>query len=263
MEYGLKHFLLFFVTAPTEKKMLTDPMLFNEPPLLFNHLSTLKNRFGEHATLVADVCLCPITLDGHCGIVHNDKVDNDKSLPFLSTQALWLAQAGADFVAPSDMMDGRVSAIRQILDENDFEQTGILSYTAKYASSYYWPFRHALDSAPKGTLSHRKTYQMDFHNQKEALKELALDEKEGADIVMVKPALCYLDIIMLYASHTTLPVAAYSVSGEYEWVKQMARLGVVEERELLIENLTAINRAGASIIITYAASEIARKRWIY
>ncbi len=261
LEHGLSQFLLFCSVERESKKPLKDIDSF-EPPAHLSDISTLKKRFGSRMTLFLDVCLCPFNPQGHCGIVEGEKIDNDSSLLFLSEQSLWFAEAGADFVAPSDMMDGRVAAIRSKLDEHNFKEVGILSYTVKYASSYYWPFREALDSAPQGYLTDRKTYQMDYRNKKEALRELKLDEAEGADIVMVKPALCYLDIIAMFQEHSNLPVAAYSVSGEYEWVKQVAKLNLAPERDLFLENLTSIRRAGASIIITYAASEIAKERWI-
>lgn len=220
----------------------------------------LKKRFGDSILLFTDVCLCPYTQDASCGVTVEGHIDEEKTLIKLSNMAVSHAQAGADFVAPSDMMDGRVGYIRKILDQQGFPETGILSYTAKYASSYYGPFREAMGSTGKPI--DRSTYQMDFHNSKEALKEMSLDISEGADILMVKPALAYLDIISQFAKESTLPIAAYSVSGEYQMMKLMAREGLVNEQKFVLENLTAIKRAGAKIIITYSASEIAEKGWL-
>ncbi len=221
---------------------------------------SLKKRFGSNVLLFSDVCLCPYTSHGHCGVLNGEKVDNDRSLELLSKMALVHAEAGIDFVAPSDMMDGRVAHIRKTLDEKGHSETGILAYTAKYASAYYGPFREALKSAPKGT--DRGTYQMDFRNSKEALRELEMDLSEGADMVMVKPALAYLDIISEFKRASTVPVVAYCVSGEYEMVKQMHAQGMADGKRMALENLTAIRRAGADIIITYFATEMAEKGWL-
>lgn len=258
LERGVNSFLLFAEVPPSAKdekgSAASDPN-----GAMAQALKLLKSRFGKDATLFTDVCLCPSTSHGHCGVVEGDKIVNDASVEELSRVAMTYAAAGADFVAPSDMMDGRIGAIRSRLDQQGFSEVGILAYTAKYASSYYGPFREALGSTPKGD---RSTYQMDFGNVTEALRELRLDMKEGADIVMVKPALAYLDIISLFRRKTDLPIAAYSVSGEYEMVKQLAKHGMADERKMAIENLTAIKRAGAQIIITYFASEMAEKGWL-
>ena len=205
---------------------------------------------------IADVCLCEYTSHGHCGMVCGHEVLNDETLPLLSKMAVSLAQAGADVIAPSDMMDGRVSAIRAALDENGFKNIPIMSYSAKYASAYYGPFRDAADSAP--SFGDRKTYQMDFRNGGEAIREIADDIEEGCDIIMVKPALAYLDIIRRAHEEFNMPLAAYNVSGEYSMVKAAALNGWIDERRIVTENLTAIKRAGAKIIITYHALDMAR-----
>lgn len=208
--------------------------------------------------IIADVCLCEYTSHGHCGVVCGEKILNDETLPLLSKMAVSLAKAGADIIAPSDMMDGRVSAIRNALDENEFIDTPILSYSAKFASAYYSPFRDAAESAPE--FGDRKTYQMDYANGREALREIADDISEGADMVMVKPALAYLDIIKSARGKFDLPLVAYNVSGEYAMVKAAAQNGWIDEKKIVSENMIAIKRAGADIIITYHALDVAR--WI-
>lgn len=208
--------------------------------------------------IIADVCLCEYTSHGHCGVVCGEKILNDETLPLLSKMAVSLAKAGADIIAPSDMMDGRVSAIRNALDENGFIDTPILSYSAKFASAYYSPFRDAAESAPE--FGDRKTYQMDHANGREALREIADDISEGADMVMVKPALAYLDIIKSAREKFDLPLVAYNVSGEYAMVKAAAQNGWIDEKKIVSENMIAIKRAGADIIITYHALDVAK--WI-
>lgn len=208
--------------------------------------------------IIADVCLCEYTSHGHCGVVCGEKILNDETLPLLSKMAVSLAKAGADIIAPSDMMDGRVSAIRNALDENGFIDTPILSYSAKFASAYYSPFRDAAESAPE--FGDRKTYQMDYANGREALREIADDISEGADMVMVKPALAYLDIIKSAREKFDLPLVAYNVSGEYAMVKAAAQNGWIDEKKIVNENMIAIKRAGADIIITYHALDVAK--WI-
>lgn len=208
--------------------------------------------------IIADVCLCEYTSHGHCGVVCGEKILNDETLPLLSKMAVSLAKAGADIIAPSDMMDGRVSAIRNALDENGFIDTPILSYSAKFASAYYSPFRDAAESAPE--FGDRKTYQMDYANGREALREIADDISEGADMVMVKPALAYLDIIKSAREKFDLPLVAYNVSGEYDMVKAAAQNGWIDEKKIVSENMIAIKRAGADIIITYHALDVAK--WI-
>ena len=205
--------------------------------------------------MIGDVCMCEYTSHGHCGILNVDYVDNDKTLEYLAKIALSQVQAGADMVAPSDMMDGRVAAIRHILDENGYCTVPIMSYAAKYASGFYGPFRDAAGSAP--SFGDRKSYQMDYHNRKEAMKEVYADLEEGADIIMIKPALSYLDIIRETADAIDVPVAAYSVSGEYAMIKAGGKLGYIEEEKLVCETATSIYRAGCNILLTYFAKELA------
>jgi porphobilinogen synthase len=206
--------------------------------------------------VITDVCLCEYTDHGHCGVVENGEVANDATLTILAQQALSHVRAGADIVAPSDMMDGRVAAIREILDEHKFENTAILSYAAKYCSGFYGPFREAAQSAPQ--FGDRRSYQMDPANAREALKEVELDLGEGADMVMVKPALPYLDIIRQVRDAFDIPLAAYNVSGEYAMVKAATQKGWLDEKRVVLEILTGIQRAGADIILTYHAKDVAR-----
>jgi porphobilinogen synthase len=206
--------------------------------------------------VITDVCLCEYTSHGHCGVVEDGRVKNDPSLELIARTAISHAEAGADMVAPSDMMDGRVAAIREGLDEGGFTETPIMAYSAKYASAFYGPFREAADSTPQ--FGDRRSYQMDPANALEAMREVALDVDEGADIVMVKPALPYLDVIARVKGEFGLPVAAYSVSGEYAMLKAAAQLGWLDEERAMLEALTGIRRAGADIIITYFAKDAAR-----
>jgi porphobilinogen synthase len=206
--------------------------------------------------VITDVCLCEYTSHGHCGLLQGQQVDNDATLEVLAEAALSHARSGADIVAPSDMMDGRVGAIRQALDQNGYDQVGILSYSAKYCSAFYGPFREAADSAPK--FGDRRAYQMDMSNADEALREIAMDLDEGADMVMVKPALPYLDIIRRAKERFDWPIAAYSVSGEYSMIKAAAAQGWLDEKRVMMEVLTAIRRAGADLILTYFAKEAAK-----
>jgi porphobilinogen synthase len=215
----------------------------------------LKKALPE-LVVITDVCLCGYTSHGHCGIVHKGEIDNDATLEVLAQVALSHAEAGADLVAPSDMMDGRVGAIREALDDRGFEMVGILSYAVKYASAFYGPFREAAESAPK--YGDRRGYQMDPANAREAMREATLDVEEGADILMVKPALPYLDIISQLAAEFDLPIAAYQVSGEYSMIKAAAAKGWLDEQAVMLESLTAIKRAGADMILTYFAKEAAR-----
>lgn len=205
--------------------------------------------------LIGDVCMCEYTSHGHCGILCGQDVDNDKTLEYLAKTAVSQVQAGADMVAPSDMMDGRVAAIRKVLDQEGFLHTPIMAYSAKFASAFYGPFREAADSAP--AFGDRKTYQMDFHNRREAVKEALLDTEEGADIVMVKPAMAYGDLIREIKDLVHIPVAAYSVSGEYAMVKAAARAGWIEEEKIMCEMAASAYRAGADIYISYFAKELA------
>lgn len=213
-----------------------------------------KKHFPE-ILFVADVCLCEYTSHGHCGVIQDGRILNDQTLPLLSRTAVSYAEAGADIIAPSDMMDGRVGAIRKALDEQGFSDTAILAYSAKYASAFYGPFRDAAGSKP--AFGDRKAYQMDCANLKEAVKEVELDLEEGADMVMVKPALAYLDVIREISQRVQVPVAAYHVSGEYAMIKAAAANGWIDERAAVLEATTGIRRAGAQIIITYFAKEIA------
>ena len=220
----------------------------------------LKAEFGDDLLVVTDVCLCGYTDHGHCGIVSGETVVNDASVERLVDVALAHAEAGADMVAPSDMMDGRVGAIRQALDGRGMLETGILAYSVKYASAYYGPFRDAADSAPQ--FGDRRSYQMDPPNVREALREVRLDEAEGADMVMVKPALAYLDVIHAVRAVTDLPLVAYNVSGEYSAVKAAAERGWLDEGAVVRENLVAMRRAGADIIITYHARKALQEGWL-
>ncbi len=218
-------------------------------------IRTIKQSVPE-LLVVTDVCLCEYTSHGHCGVVVDDYVDNDQTLPLLAKTALSHVEAGADIVAPSDMMDGRVKAIREMLDKEGFQHIPILSYAAKYASAFYGPFREAAESAPQ--FGDRRSYQMDPPNIREALKEVEQDIAEGADIIMVKPALAYLDVIRQVRNTFNYPLAAYSVSGEFAMVKAAAQQGWLDEKQTVLEILTAIKRAGADIIITYYAKEVAQ-----
>jgi porphobilinogen synthase len=204
---------------------------------------------------MTDVCVCEYTSHGHCGIIKGNDVDNDPSLELLGEMALTHARAGADVVAPSDMMDGRVGYIRETLDEAEYESVAIMAYSAKYASAYYGPFREAADSAPQ--FGDRRSYQMDPPNSREALREVSLDIQEGADIVMVKPALAYLDVINQVREELDYPIAAYNVSGEYSMIKAAAERGWIDGQRVMMETLTAIRRAGADMILTYHALEAA------
>jgi len=213
-------------------------------------------KTNPELVVITDVCLCAYTADGHCGIIRNGKIDNDETCQLLAKVAVSHAQAGADMVAPSDMMDGRVGIIRDALDAKGFSDTAIMAYSAKYASAFYGPFRDAAESAP--AFGDRKTYQMDFANSNEAIREIALDVEEGADIVMVKPALCFLDVIYRAGQRFDIPIAAYNVSGEYMMLKSAAQAGLLDEKTAMMEMLCSIKRAGADIIITYFAKAVAK-----
>jgi porphobilinogen synthase len=229
---------------------------YSENGIVQRALRAIKKEVPD-LILIADVCLCEYTSHGHCGVVENGYVNNDKTLELLAKSALSFAEAGADIVAPSDMMDGRVKAIREILDRNGFFNIPIMAYSAKYASSFYGPFREAAESAPK--FGDRKSYQMDPPNAREALREIELDIEEGADIIMVKPALSYLDIISKARERFNVPIAAYNVSGEFSMVKAASRLGWIDEEKIMYEILISIKRAGADLILTYFAKDIAKK----
>lgn len=252
LKSGVNKFLLFGL--PQHK----DPLggeAYHDEGVVQQGLRAIKERYGDEAYLITDICMCEYTSHGHCGILEGDNVDNDKTLPFLSKIAVSHALAGADMVAPSDMMDGRIGAMRAALDDAGFTNTPIMSYAVKYASSFYGPFREAAGSAP--SFGDRKTYQMDYHNKREGLKEALTDELEGADILMVKPAMSYLDVIQSVRGQTNLPVAAYSVSGEYAMIKAAGKMGLINEYGVLCESAVSIYRAGADILITYFAKELA------
>lgn len=253
-QLGIKAIALFPV-IPEHKKDDTGTESYNPAGLVQTTVKAIKKAVPD-IIVITDVALDPFTTHGHDGLVdENGVILNDPTVEVLAKMALSQAQAGADFVAPSDMMDGRVGAIRKALDAEGYINVGILAYSAKYASAYYGPFRDALDSAPK--FGDKKTYQMDAGNSKEALKEVELDIAEGADIVMVKPALAYLDIIHQVKINTNLPVAAYNVSGEYAMIKAAAANGWIDEKKVILETLTSMKRAGADLILTYFAKEVA------
>ncbi len=251
-ELGIPGIIVFGVP---EEKDEVGTGAYHPEGIVQQAVRAIKQEFPE-LLVITDVCLCEYTSHGHCGLIKNQTVDNDATLELLAETALSHARAGADMVAPSDMMDGRVAAIRARLDAEGFTDVPIMAYSAKYSSSYYGPFREAAGSTPQ--FGDRKTYQMDYANGDEAIRETAQDIKEGADIVMVKPALAYLDIIRRIKEEFGYPVAAYNVSGEYSLVKAAAKQGWIDERSLVLETLTGFKRAGADIIITYHALEVAR-----
>jgi len=218
-------------------------------------LRAVKAQFPD-LVVITDVCLCEYTSHGHCGVIENSDVDNDRTLKLLVKEAVSHAECGSDIIAPSDMMDGRVGAIRQALDEKGYTQIPIMAYSAKYSSAFYGPFREAAESAPQ--FGDRKSYQMDLGNSDEAMREIALDIQEGADMVMVKPALSYLDVIRRAKDNFGLPVAAYNVSGEYSMIKAAAERGWLDGEKVMLETLTSIKRAGADVIITYFAKDVAK-----
>ncbi len=259
LELGLRNVLLFGLVEPTKKDPAGQSAADPSGPVP-TAVVALKSAFGSDVLVITDVCLCAYTDHGHCGILHKGAVQNDLSLPCLAAMAVAHAEAGADLVAPSDMMDGRVAALRDALDEHALGTTGILSYSVKYASAYYGPFRDAAASAPGA--GDRKGYQMDPANLREAIKEALLDEGEGADMLMVKPALAYLDVIRRVKDETLLPLAAYNVSGEYSAVKAAAERGWLDEAQIVRENLHAMRRAGADVIITYHARDALRGGWL-
>lgn len=248
-----------YMKVPENLKDNTGKEAYNPDGLMQNTIKAIKNAIPQ-MILMPDVALDPYSIYGHDGIITNGQVDNDATNEALAKMSVSLAQSGADIVAPSDMMDGRVAVIRQALEENGFPNVGILSYAAKYASSFYGPFRSALDSAPKANTEipkDKKTYQMDFHNSREALNEVFKDIDEGADIIMIKPGLPYLDIVSKVRDAIDLPIAVYNVSGEYAMIKAAAQNGWLDNDKAIIESLTSIKRAGADIIFTYAAKEAA------
>jgi porphobilinogen synthase len=254
VELGLKSFVIFpAVEDHLKDKEATYAM--HSDNFYLRAIRSIKQRFPE-VCLMSDVAMDPYSSDGHDGYVVDGRIDNDRTLPILGRMAVHQAEAGIDIVGPSDMMDGRVLHIRESLDAAGFSDTAIMSYTAKYASAYYGPFRDALDSAPK--FGDKKTYQMDPANKREAIREAALDEAEGADYLMVKPALCYLDVIQTLKEHSTLPISAYNVSGEYAMLKAAGEKGWINYERAMPEMLLSIKRAGADIILSYFAKEYAQ-----
>jgi porphobilinogen synthase len=251
-ELGIPAVLLFGIPA---KKDEQGTGAFARDGIVQQAVKRIKNEVPD-ILVMTDVCLCEYTSHGHCGILEKGQVQNDLTLEVLAETALSQAKAGADMVAPSAMMDGQIAAIRETLDENALENIPIMAYSAKYASSFYGPFREAAESAPQ--FGDRKAYQMDPANGDEAIREISLDVSEGADIIMVKPALAYLDVICRAKQEFDLPLAAYNVSGEYSMIKAAAQLGWLDEEKAMLESLTAIKRAGADIIITYWAKDLAK-----
>lgn len=251
-EAGVSSIMLFGIP---EKKDELATSAYDENGIVQQAVRFIKKNYPE-IYCITDVCLCEYTANGHCGMIKDGYVDNDSTLPLLAKTALSHVEAGADMVAPSDMMDGRVAAIRETLDANGFVNIPIMSYSVKYASAFYGPFRAAADSAP--CFGDRKSYQMDYHNVREGLKEAALDMAEGADILMVKPAMSFLDVVTRVRSMSDVPVAAYSVSGEYAMVKAAAEKGLIDEEKIVSEMAISAYRAGADIYITYYAKEIAK-----
>jgi len=251
-ELGIPAIVLFGIP---EKKDALGTSAYAENGIVQKAIRSVKAKFPD-LVVISDVCLCQYTDHGHCGVLEGATIDNDASLDLIARTALSHAKAGADMVAPSDMMDGRVGEIRDILDENNFSRIPIMSYAAKYCSAYYGPFRSAADSAPK--FGDRRTYQMDPANALEAIREVTMDIEEGADIIMVKPALAYLDIICRVREEIDLPIAAYNVSGEFSMIKAAEKMGWIDGPKVMLETLTAIKRAGADMILTYFAIEAAQ-----
>ncbi|MDE7245829.1 MAG: porphobilinogen synthase [Oscillospiraceae bacterium] len=251
LAHGVRHCILFGLPAVKDDR---GSSAYDENGVIQRAVRAIKASYPDF-NVITDVCLCEYTSHGHCGILHGHEVDNDDTLEVLARTALSHAAAGADMVAPSDMMDGHVAALRGALDQNGFQQTSIMAYSAKYASAFYGPFRTAAGSAP--AFGDRRGYQMDPHNRKEALRECKLDIREGADIIMVKPALSYLDIIRECADNFNYPLCAYSVSGEYAMIKSASAAGLIDERRVMCETALSVFRAGADMLITYYAKELA------
>lgn len=255
---GIPSVLLFGLP---EKKDESGSEAYNQDGIIQKAIRRIK-ELNKELIVITDVCMCEYTSHGHCGIVHDNCVDNDCTVDVIKKIALSHVKAGADIVAPSDMMDGRIGAIRELLDKEGYIDTAIMSYSAKYSSSFYGPFRDAAKSAPQ--FGDRKTYQMDYHNSNEAIREGEQDLVEGADILMVKPALSYMDVIYRFKERFTCPIAAYNVSGEYSMIKVAAANGLIDEKTMIIETLTGIKRSGADLIITYFALDAAKiMRGIY
>lgn len=251
VDAGVEKVLLFGIPAHKDD---CGSQAYEENGIVQRTIRYIRENYPS-VYIITDVCMCEYTSHGHCGILCGESVDNDKTLEYLNRIAVSHARAGAHMVAPSDMMDGRIGSMREALDEAGFFEVPIMAYSAKYASAFYGPFREAAGSAP--AFGDRKSYQMDYHNRKEALKEAELDAAEGADIIMVKPALSYLDIIREVADRHEIPVAAYSVSGEYSMIKAASRAGFIDEEKIICESAVSIYRAGANILITYFAIELA------
>ena len=249
---GIKGILLFGIPKDKDE---TASEAYNENGIIQKAVRYIKSNFPE-LLIVTDVCMCEYTSHGHCGILCGTNVDNDSTLEYIAKIALSHVEAGSDMVAPSDCMDGHVYAIRNILDKNGYYNTPIMSYSVKYASCYYSPFRMAADSAP--SFGDRKSYQMDYRNSKEYITKIENDIKENADIFIIKPALSYLDIIKDVSSKFNIPIAAYNVSGEYSMIKAASKLGFIDEKKAVLENMHALKRAGADIIITYHAKDLSR-----
>lgn len=257
LELGVNKIMLFGVG---DEKSEDARSAYHDHSLVPAAVRELKKNFGDDLYVVTDVCVCSYTTHGHCGILKDDYVQNDETVEVIAKMALAHAQAGADMLAPSDMMDGRIGAMRNLLDQNGYVNAAIMSHATKFASAYYGPFREAADCAPsKGD---RKAYQMDFRNPEEALREALLDQSEGADVLMVKPALAYMDVIHNLKQNTDLPIACYNVSGEYAMVKAAAQKGWIDEQKIVMETMYAFARAGASIITTYHIRDIVEKNWM-
>ena len=252
LESGVKSVILFGIPGHKDE---SGSEAYHDHGIVQEAIRYIKKKYPE-VYIIGDVCMCEYTSHGHCGILKGNDIDNDSTIKYLAKIALSQVEAGADMVAPSDMMDGRVSEIRKLLDANGYKNITIMSYSAKYASAFYGPFRVAADSAP--AFGDRKTYQMDVHNIREAIKEVYDDVVEGADIVMVKPAMSFLDVVAKVKEITDIPVAAYSVSGEYAMVKSAAKNGFIDEEKIMCEMAVSAFRAGADIYITYYAKELAK-----
>lgn len=257
LRLGVNKIMLFGVG---DEKSEGAESAYHDKSLVPSALRSLKSKFGDDLYIITDVCVCSYTNHGHCGIMKNDYVLNDETVEVMSKISLAHAEAGADMLAPSDMMDGRVAAVRKSLDNEGHVNTAIMAHATKFASAYYGPFREAADCAPsKGD---RKAYQMDFRNGKEARREALLDEQEGADILMVKPALAYLDVMHDLKQHTNVPIACYNVSGEFAMVKAAAEKGWIDEEKVVMETMHAFARAGASVITTYHIRDMVENNWI-
>jgi porphobilinogen synthase len=252
VDIGVKSVILFGIPSVKDE---TGSAAYGPNGVVQRTIQNLKDQYADDLVVLTDVCMCQYTSHGHCGLVSDGRIDNDATLPRLAEIAVSHARAGADMVAPSAMIDGQVKTIRHALDDNGFKDVAVMAYAAKHASSFFGPFREAAFSTPK--FGDRRTYQMDYSNPEEALREIALDIKEGADVIMVKPALSYLDIIYRAKKRFQMPTAAYNVSGEFSMIKAAAREGWIDEKSAIVEVLTSIKRAGADMILTYHAMEAA------